>query len=416
MGMKFDSKPGRDVNEIFVDGSDAYANKKKAWITFRYPFNNRAVVFKAFITNYSDTFSPSFEEDQVYGRTDAIKTYNGTKRTISLGFDVVASTDEEAVGNLEKVQKLAQFMYPTYDNAGDASTISGPPIIRLGFMNMITSQGTSPNPNSPGKYLDDTNEETKKVTPRGIFEGNRAINLESTDDGFTATYDNDRGAVIEYGLDGLPGTISSVTYDFNLQNNANNVTVGTGAIFSKIISVSIGFDPIHEHVVDGSVTSPYTNFPYGVNLENLSGDLNRKLVVNTAAESDSYGNGPALTDKNNYLKDARQEFLARVAWGTAKTIDSEQINSGAEFLNDVRQEHRQRLAKLKESQQNKDMADARYKSLFGKSRLNRDERRESNSALRSAFYHQDDSGQPTENSRIAVAERALTEPYDFENN
>ena len=226
MGMRFDSKPERRSNDIFVDGSDAYANKKKAWITFRYPFGGRAVVFKAFITSFNDTFSPSFEEDQVFGRTDAIKTYMGTKRSISLGFDVVAASDEEAIGNLEKVQKLAQFMYPTYDEAGDASTISGPPIIKLGFMNMITSQGATVN--SRGVEIEDN--------PNGSYK---------------ATYNNHPDSISEYGIEGLPGTISSVTYDFNLQNSVNNVTVGTGAIFSKIISVSVGFEPIHEHVVDG---------------------------------------------------------------------------------------------------------------------------------------------------------------------
>ena len=86
MGIKFDSKPERILNDVFVDGSDAYANKKKAWITFRYPIGGRAVAFKAFITSFNDTFSPSFEEDQVFGRTDPIKTYMGTKRSISLPF------------------------------------------------------------------------------------------------------------------------------------------------------------------------------------------------------------------------------------------------------------------------------------------------------------------------------------------
>ena len=354
MGMKFDSKPGQEVNNIFVDGSDAYANKKKAWITFRYPFGDigRAVVFKAFVTSFSDTFSPSFDEDQVYGRTDPIKTYMGTKRSISLGFDVVAASDEEAIGNLEKVQKLAQFMYPTYDTAGDASTIAGPPIIRLGFMNMITSQGASVN--------------SKSVSIENDVSGS-----------YTATYNNHPESKSEYGIEGLPGTISSVTYDFNLQNNVNNVTVGTGAIFSKIISVSIGFEPLHEHTIDGATISENTNFPYGVNLEpkNLTDPgLQKKLIVGDG--EDIYGGGlPPRVGKGNYLSDARDAFIARVEAKQARSIDSEKIQSGIEFLNDTTQENRTKLRKQKESQQQQDMANARYNSLFGRSRLKRDIRK-----------------------------------------
>ena len=397
MGMRFDSKPERRSNDIFVDGSDAYANKKKAWITFRYPIGGRAVVFKAFITSFSDTFSPNFEEDQVFGRTDPIKTYMGTKRSISLGFDVVAASDEEAIGNLEKVQKLAQFMYPTYDEAGDASTISGPPIIKLGFMNMITSQGASVN--------------------------NRSVEIENNPNGsYKATYNNHPDQQSNYGIEGLPGTISSVTYDFNLQNNVNNVTVGTGAIFSKIISVSVGFEPIHEHTIDGSTTSPNTNFPYGVNLENLGPELSKKLVVGdykpfgagSKNNGDVYATSPPSIE--NYLSDARDAFIARVGAGEARSIDSEKINSGAEYLNNVKEEHQERLAKLKESQQQLDIAEARYNSLFGKGRKRRDQR---------AAVKRPDSrrGQRAQQNLDAytmgerypnVLEESLTDPYDFQ--
>ena len=373
MGMKFDSRPGQFINDVFVDGSDAYANKKKAWITFRYPVGGRSVVFKAFITSFSDTFSPNFEEDQVHGRTDAIKTYRGTKRSISLGFDVVAASDEEAIGNLEKVQKLAQFMYPTYDEPGDASTLSGPPIIRLGFMNMITSQGATVSDRS-------VDIQDNPTDPNGSYK---------------ATYNNHPDQQSNYGIDGLPGTISSVTYDFNLQNNANNVTVGTGAIFSKIISVSIGFEPDHGHIIDGSITSPNTNFPYGVNLENLSTEqLKRKLVVDhyKALSEDKYGT--SAPTRESYLADARDAFIARVGAGEARRIDSENIQSGIEFLNNTTEENRTRLRKQKESQQQQDMANARYNSLFGRSRLKRDIRKgpegRNSELVRSYFFSNED--------------------------
>ena len=388
MGMKFDSRPGQFINDVFVDGSDAYANRKKAWITFRYPVNNRAVVFKAFITSFSDTFSPNFNREPVYGSMDGIAGYMETRRSISLGFDVVASSDEEAIGNLEKVQKLAQFMYPTY---GD--TIETPPIIRLGFMNMVTSLGEGENVNQRGVQIDNV--------PNGSYK---------------ATYDNHPESEELYGKEGLPGTVSSLTYDFNLQNNANNVTVGTGALFSKVISVSLGFEPLHEHLIDGSIISKNTNFPYGVNLENLSPELSNKLVVDhyKALSEDKYGT--SAPSRETYLAEAREAFITRVEAGEATRIDSENIQSGAQYFNNVKQEHQERLSKLKQSQQQLDMAEARYNSLFGKQRLKRDERvaERREDSRRGQRANQNLTAYNQGQDGVDAVERALTDPYDFE--
>ena len=410
MPMKFDSKPGSFwTDSSFVDGSDAYANKKQAWITIRYATVPRAVVFKAFITNFSDSFNTNFDSEEILGRTNPIIAYKNTKRVISLGFDVVASTDEEAIANLEKIQHLAQYMYGTYS---DGVLLTGP-VIQLGFMNLITSQVS--------------------VDTQGTNLRERGVEIQDNETGgYTANYNNQFESTTEYGKDGLPGIISSLSYDFNLQDNTNNVTVGTGAIFSKKISVSISYEPQHAHEIHGNTTSENTNFPYGVNLNHLTGELKRRLVVDPQDKSDKLGFEPPKM--GHYTSEAKRAFilgdLDRGPAGSSQTnaVSTEQINAGSEFLNNAIQEHKTRLGKLKETQQQLDMAQARYNSLFGggrdrdrnirdkddaKGRLKRDIRRAEGNGRRADIAQQNVDAYYGGSQAVSSAESALTEPYNF---
>ena len=46
--------------------------------------------FPAFLTSFTNSFSSNWSEEQVYGRIDPIGTFQGTKRTINIGFDIIA--------------------------------------------------------------------------------------------------------------------------------------------------------------------------------------------------------------------------------------------------------------------------------------------------------------------------------------
>ena len=43
--------------------------------------------FPAFLTDFSQTFTPKWNEEEVYGRMDPITTFQGTKRQIDFSFD-----------------------------------------------------------------------------------------------------------------------------------------------------------------------------------------------------------------------------------------------------------------------------------------------------------------------------------------
>ena len=56
----------------FVDGSDAYANNRKLFISFHHVPTGKDVFFKAFITAFNETYNSDWSSESVYGRADPI--------------------------------------------------------------------------------------------------------------------------------------------------------------------------------------------------------------------------------------------------------------------------------------------------------------------------------------------------------
>ena len=103
------------------------------------PTEKEVQFFQIKMTGFSDTVTPSWNEEPVYGRMDPIATYQGTTRAIELSFDLgpFSESDERKKLALQKVSRLMQFQYPTYSGTGNAMSISRPPILRVSFANYI---------------------------------------------------------------------------------------------------------------------------------------------------------------------------------------------------------------------------------------------------------------------------------------
>ena len=135
--------------------------------------------FPAFLTDFSQTFDAKWNTEEVFGRMDPIATYQGTKRTMSLGFDLPAGSLDEAKKNLEGCSELVKMVYPVYGMGGTGASLqvgattlaktlrsdetlspiendgfqevlakgrgvlSKPPLVRIKFANLIT--GVDPN-------------------------------------------------------------------------------------------------------------------------------------------------------------------------------------------------------------------------------------------------------------------------------
>lgn len=139
---------------------NGYAEKSASQLKFFSLVTKENVNFNAFLTSFSQTFTSNWNEEVVYGRNDPIGNFQGTQRTLNVTWDVPAIDWEDAKGNLSKMNKLTQMLYPQYavgqttvkvaegefkgeqrTVGSNALSLSKPPLIRLQFANLIKNHG-----------------------------------------------------------------------------------------------------------------------------------------------------------------------------------------------------------------------------------------------------------------------------------
>lgn len=114
---------------------------------------NEIISFHAFLTTLSDQFSPDWNKQGGYGRTDPVYTYKATERKISIGFIVAATSEKDFQEMWIKINKLVTLVYPQYSEGsrltadeGDTSfiqpfsqTFSASPLVRLRLGDLLRS-------------------------------------------------------------------------------------------------------------------------------------------------------------------------------------------------------------------------------------------------------------------------------------
>ena len=116
-----------------ADGSDDLANKLNYYIDFYHVPTGESVQFKAFLTNFDDSYKTEWNSEEVYGRMDPIQSYKGTRRSITLEWDVVAGSVSDAKDNLAKCSALFGMLYPVLSG----TVVRSPPLMRVRFVNLI---------------------------------------------------------------------------------------------------------------------------------------------------------------------------------------------------------------------------------------------------------------------------------------
>ena len=103
------------------------------------------VEFEGWVTTFSDNYTSQWNETQVYGRMDPLSTFQGTRRSISLGFDVVNDSLEHGQENLQKIAKFMKFLYPVYSNKTPSiqNVLQGAPLLSIKWTNLISNANGS---------------------------------------------------------------------------------------------------------------------------------------------------------------------------------------------------------------------------------------------------------------------------------
>lgn len=141
-GQELQTRTGPSARPRASDGSDMYANQKDLKLHISHVASGKDVTFKAFVTSYTENFQSSYQSEQVFGRFDPIMTFQNTRRSFSVQWVIPAYDLVEAIDNLTKCNRLAQFMYPAYAEGNRANTLSKPPLMRLKFANLIRNAAT----------------------------------------------------------------------------------------------------------------------------------------------------------------------------------------------------------------------------------------------------------------------------------
>jgi len=155
------SESGMFNSGMLNDPSDVYANLKQLYISFEHVPTGQIVNFKGYITSWKDDYTSDWKPTSVYGRPDPIQTFQGTSRTMTIGWDVVASGVDEGKANAANVGLLAKFQYPSYNNRdytlnGEAikiGTLSKAPLIRVQFANLIMDSNSASGTIAPASGL-----------------------------------------------------------------------------------------------------------------------------------------------------------------------------------------------------------------------------------------------------------------------
>ena len=217
-----------------------YIKNTNSKLTIKSVVTDSSVEFPAFLTDFSQTFDASWNTEEVFGRMDPIATYQGTKRTMSLGFDVPAGTLKEAQWNLKTCSLLTTMVYPVYNGVyvagkrknetdpfssltkvpGGVAVLAKPPLVRVKFANLIDST---------------------------IFEAGERVDLS-----------NPLSPLKKEPL-GLLGWITGLSWKPNLEMG---MFTGEERLFPKIISISFSFNILHEKVLDQPSLAE-TNWPFG---------------------------------------------------------------------------------------------------------------------------------------------------------
>ncbi len=102
--------------------------------------SDRTVHFRSYLTQVSETTTPTWSTSKFYGNPFNFYTYDGVERGVQFTLSVVCLNQLELASNWEKLEFLTQQTYPTFSDSASAKTFAIPPIISFRLGNMYVDK------------------------------------------------------------------------------------------------------------------------------------------------------------------------------------------------------------------------------------------------------------------------------------
>lgn len=111
-----------NVDDLTVKRIEAELEAEYVPFYFHDLRTNEIVSFHAFLSSLNESLTPEYEQVSGFGRVDAVQIYKSTKRSITLRFTAVATSEDDFNDMWVKLNKLATLVYPQYTQGRTLST------------------------------------------------------------------------------------------------------------------------------------------------------------------------------------------------------------------------------------------------------------------------------------------------------
>jgi len=220
------------------------------------------IFFKAFLTQFEDQFTSDWATEQLFGRMDPVRSFRGTQRVITLGFDVVAASLEESKHNLHMCSEFLSMLYPSY---GGASALSGQ-------QDTATSAENGTNDaqkESSRNRITAAGDSADAVTPQNAatIQGAPLFRLKFANLIQSAKANATPSINIK---DGLIGSIDGLTYSPDIEQGffdprEENTGGNNSMLYPQTIKLTFGFTVAHDHALGWDAQKKFRSvgaFPY----------------------------------------------------------------------------------------------------------------------------------------------------------
>lgn len=110
-------------------------------LVIKFVASNKYMVFSDGIDSFDKSYNIAWDSVNVYGRQDAIQTYQSTGETINLTWPLKPGTDPKVFNyQLDALLKLGKFVRPLYGSENGIDRIVESPLLMVRYRNLIVEE------------------------------------------------------------------------------------------------------------------------------------------------------------------------------------------------------------------------------------------------------------------------------------